>query len=213
MTATFLIDPWRGDGKLHVEEYIRSLGIPASIFRPGFYMSHLPGMSLRDMGDGSWALSLPTPDDSPIPLFDAEGDTGKFVKAMFHNKDKVLGQRVYGATACYTPVQILDEFKELFPNTGKETAYWQLSAGEFKGLMASPGTSEMLQEQVLQNMRLIPELRYYYHENVELSLGVSNAVTNIRPILFADLDLQLLTEKPTTWKEYAKKDPAFASLD
>ena len=204
-----MIDPYRHDGKAHVEDYIRSLGIPASFFRPGFYMSHLPGMSLRDMGDGSWALSLPTPADSPIPLFDAEGDTGKFVKAMFLNKDKVLGQRVYGATAYYTPVQILDEFKELFPKTGKETAYWPLPAGEFKGLMVNTGTSEALQEQMLKYISKLG----YYGEKVELSLGVSNAITNIRPILFADLDLQLLTEKPTTWKAYAKKNPVFANLD
>lgn len=213
MTKGALPGVYHFDGKAHVEEYIRSLGIPASFFLAGFYMSNLPGMSLRDMGDGNWALALPIPDDSPIPLFDAEADTGKFVKAMFLNEDKVLGQRVYGATAYHTPAQILDEFKELFPSAGKKAVYNQLPGDVFKGIMASTGAPEVIQEEMLQNMRLMPEFGYYGGEKLEPSLAVSNGVSKIRSILSADLDPQLLTEKPTTWKEYAKKNPIFASLD
>lgn len=182
------------DGKANVEEYIRSLGIPASFFLPGFYMSNLPGMSLRDMGEGNWALALPLPDDSPMPLFDAEDDTGKFVKAMFLNEKKVLGSRIYGATAYYTPAEIVDQFKELFPNTGKKTVFSQLPGDVFKGIMASTGAPEPVQEELLQNMRLMPEFGYYGGEKVDSSLAI-------------------LDDKPTTWKEYAKKHPAFAALD
>ena len=176
-------------------------------------MSNLPGMSLRDMGEGNWALALPMPDNSPIPLFDAEADTGKFVKAMFLNEDKVLGKRVYGATAYYTPTQILDQFKELFPNTGKKAAYSQLPGDVFKGIMASTGAPEVIQEEMLQNMRLMPEFGYYGGEKLEPSLAVSNIGTSSPQFLFADLELQLLTEEPTTWKEYAKKSPVLANLD
>ncbi|KAL8703410.1 MAG: hypothetical protein Q9201_003413 [Fulgogasparrea decipioides] len=182
------------DGKANVEEYIRSLGIPASFFLPGFYMSNLPGMSLRDMGDGNWALALPLPDDSPMPLFDAEGDTGKFVKAMFLNEQKVLGKRIYGATAYYTPTEIVNQFKELFPVTGKKTSFSELPGDVFKGIMASTGAPEPVQEEMLQNMRLMPEFGYYGGDKLDASLAI-------------------LSDKPTTWKEFAKGSPVFAGLN
>lgn len=162
------------DAKARVEDYIRSLNIPASFFLPGFYMSNLPGMSLREMPDGKWALAMPMPDDSPIPLFDAEDDTGKFVKAMFLNESKVLGKRVYGATAYTTPKEIIQAFKELYPETGKEAGFNQLPGDVFKGIMASTGAPEMVQEEMLQNMRLIPEFGYYGGDSLDFSLSVSS---------------------------------------
>ena len=156
-----------------MEEYIRSLDIPASFFLPGFYMSNLPGMSLRDMGEGNWALALPMPDNSPIPVFSAEDDTGKFVKAMFLNEQKVLGKRIYGATAYMTPLEILDGFKELFPSTGKTAGFSQLPGDVFKGIMASTGAPEPVQEEMLQNMRLMPEFGYYGGDSLDSSLAVS----------------------------------------
>lgn len=161
------------DSKANVEEYIRSLGIPASFFLAGFYMSNLPGMSIREMPDGKWGLALPMPDNSPIPLFDAEDDTGKFVKAMFLNEQKVLGKRIYGATAYYTPAEIVQEFKELFPSVGKDAGFSQLPNGVFKGIMASTGAPEVIQEEMLQNMRLMPEFGYYGGEKLDSSLEVS----------------------------------------
>ena len=161
------------DGKAKVEDYIRSLGIPASFFLAGFYMSNLPGMSIREMPDGKWGLALPMPDDSPIPLFDAEDDTGKFVKAMFLNEQKVLGKRVYGATAYYTPTEIVQAFKELYPSVGETAGYTQLPGAVFKGIMASTGAPEVIQEEMLQNMRLIPEFGYFGGDRLDSSLGVS----------------------------------------
>ncbi|MCJ1269575.1 hypothetical protein MMC22_009467 [Lobaria immixta] len=181
------------DGKANVEEYIRSLGIPASFFMAGFYMSNLPGMSLRQMPNGKWGFALPIPDDSPIPMFDTANDTGKFVKAMFLNEQKVLGKRVYGATAYYTPAQIVQEFKELFPSVGKDAGYSVLPGDVFKGIMASTGAPEVVQEEMLQNMRLMPEFGYFGGDSLDFSLG-------------------LLSEKPTTWKDFAKNNPAFATL-
>ena len=200
------------DGKANVEEYIRGLGIPASFFYAGFYMSNLPGQSLRDMGDGNWALAMPDPADAPIPFFDAEADTGKFVKAMFLNHEKVLGKRIYGATAYYTPTEIVDQFKEVFPNTGKKTAFSELPGDVFKNILGSMGTPEPIQEALLQNMRLLSEFGYYGGDSLDSSLAVGSLVSAFidHPLTIA---LKILSEKPTTWKEYMKREPAFAGLD
>ncbi|MCJ1252094.1 hypothetical protein MMC30_009332 [Trapelia coarctata] len=181
------------DSKAHVEDYIRSLGIPASYFLPGFYMSNLPGMSLREMPDGKWGLAMPIPADSPIPLFSAEDDSGKFVKAIFLNKEKTLGKRILAAADYYTPTQIVDTFKELFPTVGKDAYYVPLPHEAFKGILASTGAPEAIQEEMLQNMRLMPEFGYYGGEKLDSSHAI-------------------LDEPLTSWKDYAKKCPAFAGL-
>ncbi|KAL9029219.1 MAG: hypothetical protein Q9196_002515 [Gyalolechia fulgens] len=200
------------DAKANVEEYIRSLGLPASFFLPGFYMSNLPKKSLRDMGNGKWALALPMPADSPMPLFDTEADTGKFVKAMFLNEQKVLGKRIYGATAYYTPTEILDQFKELFPQTGKDTVFSQLPGHVFKGILASTGAPEPIQEEMLQNMRLMPEFGYYGGDTLDSSLAVRNYPSTCFGFSPTETP-KILSEKPTTWKEYAKNNEAFAGLN
>ena len=184
------------DGKANVEDYIRSLGIPASFFHAGFYMSNFPGQSLRDMGEGNWALAMPNPADAPIPFFHAAADTGKFVKAMFLNTDKVLGKRIYGATACYTPAQIVEEFKEVFPENGKKTNFVQLPGDVFKGILGGMGMPEPIQEAVLQNMRLLGEFGYFGGDKLEPSLAVGLLESALigQSLTFAS---QLLTEKPT----------------
>lgn len=172
----------------------------------------LPGQSLRDMGDGNWALGLPTPADAPIPLFDAEADTGKFVKAMFLQHEKVLGKRIYGATAYYTPTEIIDQFKERFPNTGKKATFSRLPNDVFKSIMGSMGMPEPIQEMILQNMRLLSEFGYYGGDKLESSLAVGLFVSALidHPLTITS---KILSEKPTTWKEYAKRQPAFAGLN
>ena len=201
------------DGKARVEEYIRTLGIPASFFHAGFYMSNLPGQSLRDMGDGNWALALPAPADAPIPCLDAEADTGKFVKAMFLNTDKVLGKRIYGATAYYTPTELLDQFKEVFPNTGKKAAFSQLPGDVFKSIMAGTGAPEPIQEALLQNFRLLKEFGYFGGDSLDYSLSVGRFVSTFIENYPLTIAPQFLTEEPTTWKEYVKREPAFAGLN
>ncbi|KAL1745763.1 hypothetical protein HDZ31DRAFT_81735 [Schizophyllum fasciatum] len=180
------------DSKAAVEEYIRALAIPATFFLPGFYMSNIPGNSLRASPDGKWGLNLPMPDDAPIPLFAAERDTGKFVKAIFLRRAETLGQRVYGATGYTTPVQILDGFKKVYPAVGKEAGFQRLPGDVFKGILGSMGLPEPVQEEMLQNMRLVFEFGYFGGEKLDWS--------------------QSIVEEPlTTWEEYITGNAALAA--
>ncbi|TVY80730.1 NmrA-like family domain-containing protein [Lachnellula suecica] len=146
------------DSKAHVEAYIRTLDLPASYFMPGFYMSNLPGGTMRQLPpNNDWTLALPVPTTTPIPLLDTAGDTGKFVKGILLNREKSLGKRIYGATAYYTVDEIVKEFKQTFPEAGKTAKAAELPHAVFKGILGKAGQSEESQKELLQNMRLMNE--------------------------------------------------------
>jgi hypothetical protein len=122
-------------------------------------MSNLPGGMLRQLPpNNDWALSLPIPTSTPIPLLDTADDTGKFVKGILLNREKALGKRIYGATDYYTIDEILRQFKETFPEAGKNAKAVELPHEVFKGILAKAGTPEENQEELLQNMRLMDEV-------------------------------------------------------
>ncbi|RFU25388.1 hypothetical protein B7463_g10956, partial [Scytalidium lignicola] len=181
------------DSKAHVEEYIRSIGIPATFFLPGFYMSNLPGGMFRPDGSKKWTLLLPIPTTSPIPLLDTASDTGKFIKGILLNRDRVLGKRIPGATAYYTVEQIVSEFRELFPEAGKGAMAMQIPESVYIGNMVKAGRSPESAEEMSQNMRLVGEFGY-----------------------FGGMDLKeshsLVDEKLTTWKEFMGESKALKDL-
>ena len=162
------------DSKAEVESYIRQIDVPATFFLAGSFMSNLPGMALREFPAGNWSLGLPIPADAPIPLFDAEHDTGKFVKAIFLNRDRLLGERVYAATAYYTPAQIVEEFKEVYPRVASVTSYNKLPVEAYKGILESFGLPSSFQVAMLENYQLFVEGGYFGGANLEDSQAVSN---------------------------------------
>ncbi|RAL61768.1 hypothetical protein DID88_002832 [Monilinia fructigena] len=86
-------------------------------FLPGFYMSNIPA-------------------SAPVPLLATVEDTGKFVKGILLNREKVLGKRIYGATKYYTLTEILNEFKEQFPVAGEGAENVELPHDDvYKGIL------------------------------------------------------------------------------
>ncbi|KAI4135266.1 MAG: hypothetical protein LQ347_000814 [Umbilicaria vellea] len=183
------------DSKAEVEEYIRQIGVPATFFMPGFYMSNIPGKSFApNPENGTYRFALPIPANSPMPLFATGYDTGKFVKAILLNREKCLGKHVLGATDYYTPEQIVEQFKEVKPNAGRGATYAELPPEVFKGFLGKTGMAEPVQEEMLQNMQLMPQFGYYF--------GASLKETH-----------DLVGGGLTTWKEFAAKSPAWKDLD
>ncbi|KAG4035110.1 hypothetical protein MFRU_002g04570 [Monilinia fructicola] len=182
------------DSKAHIEEYIKQIGIPATFFLPGFYMSNIPGQMLRQLPpDNKWKLAFPIPASAPVPLLATVEDTGKFVKGILLNREKVLGKRIYGATKYYTLTEILNDFKEQFPVAGEGAENVELPHDVYKGILGSFGLNSDAQEELLQNMRLLNEFGYYGGDTLEPSQSI-------------------LVDKLTTWKEFIAKSPAFAGL-
>lgn len=150
------------DSKAKIEDYVRSTGIPATYFLPGFYMSNLPGGMFRQAPpNNDWTLALPIPGSTPVPLLNTADDTGKFVKGILLNREQTLGKRIYGATDYYTLDEMVKEFKEVFPEAGKTAKAAELPHQVFKDILGQTGLPEEAGEELLQNMRLMNEFGYY----------------------------------------------------
>lgn len=181
------------DSKALVEDYVRELGIPATFFLPGFFMSNIPGGMLRPLPpNNSYTLALPIPDTTPIPLFDAR-DTGKWIKAIILRRNELLGKRVLAATDYATPAEIMVEFQEVYPGAGKTAGFFSMPHDMFLETMKSMGMPEFAAVEMLENMRLMNEGGYFGGE----SLDESHAI---------------LQDQLTTWKEHLAGAKAFADL-
>lgn len=165
------------DSKAKVEDYIRELGIPATFFLPGFYMSNLPGGMFRQAPpNNDWTLALPIPSSTQVPLLDTAEDTGKFVKGILLHRNQTLGKRILGATDYYTLDQLVKEFQKLYPEAGKTAKTAELPHEVFKDILGKSGMPADAQEEMLQNMRLMNEFGYYGGDSLKESHEVSVAL-------------------------------------
>ncbi|KAI1425137.1 hypothetical protein F5Y12DRAFT_395196 [Xylaria sp. FL1777] len=179
------------DSKAHVEEYVRTLGIPATFFMPGFYMPNITGGTLSKRGD-NWVFSLPIAPTSPIPLYDP-ADTGKYVKAIVDNKEALLGKRFLAATEYLTAQGVVDTFKSVFPEAGKTAVYFETPKDGFYAFMKGTGMPDFAVDEMYENMVLMQDFGYYGGASLDESHG-------------------FVAEPLTTLAEFIKKAPAFAGL-
>ena len=163
------------DTKAEIELYIRGLGIPATFFMPGFFMSNFPGAMFRPLPPhDAWTVALPMPSDTPIPLLDAAGDTGKFIKAILTHRDTLLGKQVLAATDYYTPAQIVDTFKELYPEAGKAATFVDVDKETYKSALGQTGMPEKGQQELYENMAFMHDYGYFGKASLKESLAVSH---------------------------------------
>lgn len=156
-----------------MEKYIRTLSIPATFFMPGFYMSNVSGGMMHPNPDSSeheYVLALPVPDHTPIPLFDAADDTGKFVKGILTHRDEVLGKRVLAATDYYTCKEIVDGFREVKKEGGKGSHFAEVSEQEFKDSLG--GMPDRGKHEMYENMAFMTDFGYYGKAGLEESHAV-----------------------------------------
>jgi hypothetical protein len=194
LTNGVLSHVYHFDSKARVEEYIRELGIPATFFMPGFYMTNLPGGMFRPSPpDNAWTLGLPIPPTSIFPMY-YTGDTGKYIKAAVLNESEVLGKRILAATAYMTGQEIVDGFARVYPASGKTARYYEVPEEQFRGYLKGQGSPDFVINEMHQNMRLMNEFGYYGGESLDWTHG-------------------LVEDHLTTWEEYAKTAPGFAGAE
>jgi hypothetical protein len=158
---------------------------------PGFYMTNIPGGLFKPSPPANdWTFGLPIPATAIIPMY-YTGDTGKYIKAAVLNREKVLGKHILGASAYMTAQEIVDGFKNVFPESGKTAKYFEIPGEGFRGFLKSQGRPDFVIDEMHQNMRLMNEFGYYGGESL-------------------DWTHNLVEDHLTSWEEYAKGAAGFA---
>lgn len=167
------------DGKAAVDDYIKSIDLPASYFLPGFYMSNISGGMIfrrNPPEDGPYTMAMPCASSAQAPMYDARRDTGKFVRGMVVGLEDgtfKLGGAVLGASRRYALQEAVDTFAKLFPEEGKRAKFLQLPNEEYKGIMLGAGMPDFAAQEVLENMRLLGEFDYYGGDSLDESVKLA----------------------------------------
>ncbi|KAL0929793.1 hscarg protein [Colletotrichum truncatum] len=179
------------DTKARIEEYVRSIGIPAAFFLPGSFMTNYSARLLQPSPahDGAYAIALPFGADRPIALFDT-ADTGKFVKAIIRHWNDVVGKHILGTSGDVTGDEIITTFKRAFPEAGKGAGWHELDYDSWGSFVQGPG---LMKETMIDNMKLIAEYGYFVGESYELTQ-------------------RILEDDLTSWEQHIRKSPAYKGL-
>lgn len=189
------------DSKAEVSKYAAASGLPTTYFLAGCYMDNFPAMfraadddnnSNNNQPKTTWTLSIPLSPAGHIPLFSPRDDTGKFVKGIVARRDALLGADVRAATARYSPADLLDGWRAAFPGT--PAAVRHVPDDQHVALLRGLGLPPHGAVELNENFRLMDGAFDYYGG---------------KPL---SLDVLVDGDRPTTWTEFAKKNPAFKDL-
>ncbi|MGV9410902.1 NmrA/HSCARG family protein [Nocardia sp. NPDC003693] len=93
--------------KEQIEDYIRALGLPATILRPVLFMDNFATYNKPARVDGELVLSLAVAPDKPMALISIR-DIGEFAAIAFDRPDEFLGRTVEIAGDVLTPTEIAE---------------------------------------------------------------------------------------------------------
>ncbi|KAF2269343.1 NmrA family transcriptional regulator [Lojkania enalia] len=133
------------DSKAIVEEYIKSLSLPASFVLPGYFMSNIPS-SIRPSGS-HYSLSWLFHPTTQIPMLDVPTDFGKFVASCLASPSATLSKHTLATSGWFTP---LDVCKAVEICTGAKCEYHEIPVEQFHG-----------SKELFDNLMMIREYNYY----------------------------------------------------
>jgi hypothetical protein len=117
------------------------------------------------------AFHVPT--NAPVfPLFDAEADTGKFVKGILLHREEVLGKRILGTSGWWSLDRIVREFKEVKPISGNGARAIEVSPETFKETLKAAHMPESTHDDMVQNLQWMNEFGYFNGGDETLSRAV-----------------------------------------
>lgn len=100
-----------------------------------------------------YTLAMPIPPTTPVPLIDAETDTGKWITTILSSPSSFIGKRVNGTSGFVTPEEFAATIAEV---AGIEVVFRQLPEEVFKTIM--PGEQGEMRLAALTALR---DLGYY----------------------------------------------------
>lgn len=113
-----------------------------------------------------YILAFPIPPHTPIPLFYAEADTGKFIKGILLHREELLGKRVLAAADYYTLHEIVRDFNDV---TKQEVTAKVVTVSETEFKAALGNMPEKGKVEMYENMVFMTDYGYYGKEPLEES--------------------------------------------
>ncbi|KAF2871203.1 hypothetical protein BDV95DRAFT_494735 [Massariosphaeria phaeospora] len=147
VTAGALHNLHHFDSKAIIEEYIRSISLPASFVLPAYFMSNIPGSIKPDPTGTHYSLAWLFKSDTQIPMLDVPTDFGKFVVACLANPATTMGKHTLAASGWFTP---LDVCKAVENCTGKKCDFHEILVENYQG-----------SKELFDNLMMIRDYEYY----------------------------------------------------
>ena len=105
-------------------------------------------------GSKAYKISLPVPSTTKWPLLSVNEDTGKYVKAILLNREKLLGKQICAAEEKYT----IGETIKVMNEGGMDIAFEQYSIEQYQKALAEKGLPDFFIEDMTENMSFVEEL-------------------------------------------------------
>jgi len=116
------------DSKFEIEEHIRSIDLPHTIFRPVFFMENF--FMMKEQIDNNEFKNAILP-DVPVQMI-AANDIGRFVALAFESPDRYIGETIELAGDSVTYVKAAELFSK---EIGKDVSYTPISLDDFRNAM------------------------------------------------------------------------------
>jgi hypothetical protein len=97
-------------------------------------------------------------------------DTGKYVKAILLNREKVFGKQIYAAERHYSPVEIVKVLKEV---GGLDVVVEQIDDAEYRKQMAAKGAPDFFIDDMSDNMKFMQAYGFFSEKQSEEGREVS----------------------------------------
>jgi uncharacterized protein YbjT (DUF2867 family) len=120
------------ESKWEIEEHVRHIGLPYTIFRPVFFMQNWEWMREYILGG---TLAQPLDPDKPFQQVAVE-DVGAFAAIAFERPEEWIGREVDLAGDEQTMPEIAETFGRVI---GKEISYYQVPWDQFEEQMGEEG--------------------------------------------------------------------------
>ncbi|HEY4389162.1 MAG TPA: NmrA/HSCARG family protein [Ktedonobacteraceae bacterium] len=124
------------ESKWQIEEYIRALGLPATILRPVFFMSNLFRYSgIKAEADGTLTPMQALHPQTRLQMIAVE-DIGAFAALAFAHPETFLGQAIEISGDALTPLEMAERLERA---TGKPTRFVELPLEQLRSFDAETG--------------------------------------------------------------------------
>jgi len=118
----------------------------------------------------SYKLITPMSTNSKIPLISVRADTGKYVKSIIQNRDKMLGKTIMAGVKEYSVEEAVHVLAE---TGGLDVVAEKCAYGEYKDMLVAFGMPEFVADDMTENMKYFEEYGFFGGGKVENDHSVS----------------------------------------